>query len=306
MTAIYAAAGYPDQWSIDQDRKAIAGASLALRGLWHEKGRWFAKWCPKSRSIQRTALDLLRHDLKPVLSHRCKHLKGHGGVKGTVRYLRRVVDRYAYVARFDVVSYYDSVDHALLLGLLNGAGIGADLCRIVTDYLQMPDRADRGKGMVAGGSLSPLLGGLYLAPLDQQMGRDRRIIYVRYMDDFVVLATTRWHLRKAIVQMHHITTDLKLRLHRKDKCYIGRTSKGFDFLGYTIHPQRRLRPSSVSLERLVQRARRLYEQGGDKKRLWEYVIRWDQWLHGGLKGLVSRKGGIQRYYIYILRHLGIP
>ncbi|MAG00899.1 MAG: reverse transcriptase, partial [Acidiferrobacteraceae bacterium] len=110
--------------------------------------------------------------------------------------------------------------------------------------------------MVAGGSLSPLLGGLYLAPLDQQMGRDRRIIYVRYMDDFVVLATTRWHLRKAIVQMHHITTDLKLHLHRKDKCYIGRTSKGFDFLGYTIHPQRRLRPSSVSLERLVQRARR--------------------------------------------------
>ncbi|MDP6767648.1 MAG: hypothetical protein QF414_03010 [Arenicellales bacterium] len=47
------------------------------------------------------------------------------------------------------------------------------------------------------------------------MGRDRRIIYVRYMDDFVVLATTRWHLRKAIAQIHHITTDLKLRLHRK-------------------------------------------------------------------------------------------
>ncbi len=156
-----------------------------------------------------------------------------------------------------MVSYYESIDHRLLLGLLNGAGIGADLCRIVTDYLALPDRAERGKGMVAGGSLSPLLGGLYLNPLDQQMGRDRRIIYVRYMDDFVVLATTRWHLRKAIAQMHHITTDLKLRLHRKDKCYIGRTSKGFDFLGYTIHPQRRLRPSSVSLERLVQRARRL-------------------------------------------------
>ena len=72
-----------------------------------------------------------------------------------MRYLRRVVDRYAYIARFDVVSYYESIDHALLLGLLNGASIGADLCRIVTDYLALPDRADRGKGLVAGFKCKP-------------------------------------------------------------------------------------------------------------------------------------------------------
>ena len=42
----------------------------------------------------------------------------------------------------------------------------------------------------------------------------------------------------------------------KTRCFIGRTTHGFDFLGYTIHPQRRLRPSSVSLERLLARARR--------------------------------------------------
>ena len=136
--------------------------------------------------------------------------------------------------------------------------------------------------MVAGGALSPILGGLYLNPLDQQMGRDKRIVYLRYMDDFVVLAKTRWHLKKAIARIHRTTCDLKLRLHRKIKCFIGRTANGFDFLGYTIHPQRRLCPSSVSLHRLVQRARRLYEQGGDKQRLWEYVTHWYRWLHGGL------------------------
>ena len=92
----------------------------------------------------------------------------------------------------------------------------------------------------------------------------------------------------------------------KSKCFIGRTANGFDFLGYTIHPQRRLRPSSVSLERLAIRARRLYEQRGSKGRLWEYVSYWYRWLHGGLKGLVTRKGGIRRYYIYILRRLRIP
>ena len=249
------------------------------------------------------ALDLLRHDLKPVLSRRCKHLKGHGGVKGTVRYLRRVVHRYRYVARFDVVAYYESVDHALLLGLLDKAGIDADLDQIVADYLALPDRPNTGKGMVAGGSLSPIMGGLYLTPLDQQMAKDTRMVYVRYMDDFVILATTRWHLRKAIAQIFNITTGLKLRLHRKTKCFIGRTDNGFDFLGYTIHPQRKLKPSPVSLQRLVARARRLYEQGGSKDRLWEYVTRWHRWLHGGLRGSVNRKGGVKRYYTYILHRL---
>ena len=213
------ATGYPDQYSIDQDRKAIAGASLDLLSLWHNEGRCFAKWCPKSRLLQRTALNLLRHDLKPVLNRRCKHLKGHGGVKGAVRYLNRVVDRYAYVARFDVVSYYESMDHGLILKLLRQAGIGGDLKAIVADYLALPDKPHRGKAMVAGGSLSPILGGLYLNPLDQVMGQDKRLVYVRYMDDFVVLAKTRWHLKKAIARIHCITGDLKLRLHCRFKCF---------------------------------------------------------------------------------------
>ena len=55
---------------------------------------------------------------------------------------------------------------------------------------------------------------------------------------------------------------------------------------------------------LLARTHRLYEQGGDKERLWEYV--WHRWLHAGLQGLVTRKGGINRYYTYVLRQLAIP
>ena len=97
-------------------------------------------------------------------------------------------------------------------------------------------------------------------------------------------------------------TNLQIRKAKpKEKQY-----KLSDGRGMAIHPQRRLRPSSVSLERLLARARRLYEQGGSKERLWEYVTHWHRWLHGGLKGLVTRKGGVRRYYIYILRRLRIP
>jgi len=42
---------------------------------------------------------------------------------------------------------------------------------------------------------------------------------------------------------------------------------GFDFLGYRLHPVRRLRPSVESINRLKIRARRLYEQGASVERL---------------------------------------
>ncbi len=161
--------------------------------------------------------------------------------------------------------------------------------------------------MVAGGALSPLLGALYLLPLDTAMHShvaSGKIHYVRYMDDIVILAKTRWHFRTAIRSLIEVLESLGLCLHQ-EKRFVGRIDKGFDFLGYRIHPSRRLRPSAESLRRLVVRAGRLYEQGADSCRLWRYVTRWTRWLWGGLDGLVTRKGGIKSYMVYVLKQLQI-
>ena len=87
---------------------------------------------------------------------------------------------------------------------------------------------------MAGGSLSPLLGALYLSPLDAAMLRLvnlGQIYYVRYMDDMVILAKTRWHLRGAIRILTETIQSLGLTLHRV-KRFVGRIEKGFDFLDY--------------------------------------------------------------------------
>jgi len=55
-----------------------------------------------------------------------------------------------------------------------------------------------------------------------------------------------------------------------------------------------------------ERARRLYEQGASLRRLRQYVIRWHRWFQGALSGLVSRKGGIKRYWAWVISHLDIP
>ncbi len=47
-----------------------------------------------------------------------------------------------------------------------------------------------------GCSLSPLIGAFFLKQLDERMERSG-LFYVRFMDDILVLAPTRWRLRKA-------------------------------------------------------------------------------------------------------------
>ncbi len=48
------------------------------------------------------------------------------------------------------------------------------------------------------------------------------------MDDVVVLAKTRWRLRRAIRLVHQILGELKMQVHKK-KRFIGTTIQGFDF-----------------------------------------------------------------------------
>ena len=79
----------------------------------------------------------------------------------------------------------------------------------------------------------------------------------------------------------------------------------FTRLGYTLHPIRRLRPSAESVRRLKERTRRLYEQGASTTRLWQYVTRWCNYQWGGVYGRVSRKGGVRRYWVWILTCLNI-
>jgi len=105
------------------------------------------------------------------------------------------------------------------------------------------------------------------------------------MDDSVILAKTRFGLRRAIQNMHEVLAELRLTIH-PTKRFIGKVERGFDILGYRIEPGRKLVPLHTSLQRLLARARRLYEQGASIKRLREYVARWHRWLRGGVDDLV--------------------
>src|SRR5271157_5226791 len=79
-----------------------------------------------------------------------------------------------------------------------------------------------------------LMGLFYLKLLDEGVER-AGLAYARFMDDWVILAPTRWKLRAAIRLVNHTLAELKLQQH-PDKTFIGRVSRGFDFLGYQFTP----------------------------------------------------------------------
>jgi RNA-directed DNA polymerase len=104
------------------------------------------------------------------------------------------------------------------------------------------------------------------------------------MDDILIMAKTRWQMRRALKRLYALLAPLKLSLH-PDKTFIGRIERGFDFLGYRFSHQP-LQLAAVTVERFMARCHRLYEQQQKAPELGavlgDYVTRWRRWAAAGL------------------------
>jgi len=190
-----------------------------------------------------------------------------------------------------VQSYYASIDHHRLLEVLAPHIPDPTILSLVGQYLKR--RAERGglvwesqQGIPLGCPLSPLLGAVLLTRLDEQLIQDG-VSYVRYMDDILVLATTRWKLKRAIAVVKHGPAELGLNTH-PDKTWVGKAEHGFDFLGYHLKRDG-VTVANATIDRCVIRIRRFYEQ--ERRRplrssaLGVYVSRWWRWAECGLPDL---------------------
>jgi RNA-directed DNA polymerase len=83
-------------------------------------------------------------------------------------------------------------------------------------------------GISRGCPLSPVIAAYYLKGLDEQMAGDTHYFYRRYMDDVIILAKTRWSLRKAVRTVNQHFNQLKVE-QAPDKTFIGKISRGLGF-----------------------------------------------------------------------------
>jgi RNA-directed DNA polymerase len=233
------------------------------------------------------ALTIVLARVLPV-SPRCTHIKGNGGAKAAVRQVRAALASNRFVLRTDVKSYYASIDHLLLMDRLALYIRDRDILNLLGQYLRRTAESgswfwDLERGISLGCPLSPLIGAFFLEELDRRMTATG-LFYTRFMDDILVLASTRWKLRRAVGLVNHILGALRLKKH-PDKTFIGRIARGFDFLGYHFAADR-LTLAVSTLANFADRVTRLYEQERERpkrpSRLGAYVKRWCAWASGGL------------------------
>jgi hypothetical protein len=102
------------------------------------------------------------------------------------------------------------------------------------------------------------------------------------MDDILILAPTRWSLRRAVATVNRVLAALNLEKH-PDKTLIGKIERGFDFLGYHFSPAG-LAVAKKTIANFIEKASRLYEQErrtvSAVSPLEMYVKRWRRWVRG--------------------------
>ncbi|HHQ6539698.1 TPA: reverse transcriptase domain-containing protein [Serratia fonticola] len=167
----------------------------------------------------------------------CRHLKGHGGVSGSLTRVRSALSsgEYRYVFRTDIRGYYANFPQSRLLAWLfthTEHPVHRDL---LTQYVHYSvewggEFFTPTSGIARACPLSPLIGGSYLYHVDEAMSRLQPVLYERYMDDFLLLSPMRWPLRRAIAHLNGYLADDGFEKH-PDKTQIGRIGKGFGWLG---------------------------------------------------------------------------
>jgi len=146
---------------------------------------------------------------------------------------------YHHIVDIDLKSFFDEVDHCLLLQLLYRKVKCPLTLRLIRKWLRAPilingKLTKRRKGLPQGSPLSPLLSNIMLNELDKEMER-QELLFVRYADDFSIYTKSEHTARK-------IGNSLSLFLKNKLKLPINKEKSGirkpvnFTILGYSFVP----------------------------------------------------------------------
>jgi RNA-directed DNA polymerase len=146
---------------------------------------------------------------------------------------------YSHIVDIDLKTFFDEVDHCILLQLLYRKVKCPLTLRLIRKWLRVPillngKLTKRRKGVPQGSPLSPLLSNIMLNELDKEMEK-RGLRYVRYADDFSIYTKSNHVARKTGNEIYlFLKNKLKLPINR-EKSGI-RKPVNFTILGFGFVP----------------------------------------------------------------------
>lgn len=258
QTGTYRPGPYRNFWVYEPKRRKISAAPFRDRVVHHAL-------CQVIEPIfERTFI----HD-----SYACRVKKGtHRAVDRCQAFARQ----HQYVLKADIQKFFPSIDHEVLLYLLEKAiadPLVMELIRrilksgegvLAEEYVMQWFPGDdllarfRPRGLPIGNLTSQFWANVHLDSLDHFVKRHLKCrAYLRYVDDFLLFNDNKRQLHQWKEQIKAFLGGLRLTLHDR-KSVVFPVSEGIDFLGYRVFPTHR-RMRRVTVRRFTRRLRRLRE-----------------------------------------------
>jgi len=238
----------------------------------HEPKRRLVSAAPfRDRVVHHALVGVLERVFEPRFidaSYACRRGKGtHAALDRASGFARH----YRYSLGADVLRYFASVDHEVLMAIL-ARGVrctwtldlasrilagGAHVLREQAPQVLFPGddllALTRPRGIPIGNLTSQFFGNVVLDPLDHFVKEELRVKgYVRYADDFRLFSDSKRTLWSWLGAIERRLADLRLSLHPR-KTWVAPTSAGMPFLGFVLHADGRRRVQGAAVRRYRER-----------------------------------------------------
>ncbi len=147
-----------------------------------------------------------------------------------------------WVLKCDIRKFFANSDHEILIRILEEHIQDANIIWLLENVIDsFSSEGGINIGLPLGNLTSQLFVNIYMNKLDQFVKHKLKAgYYIRYADDFVILAGNKKWLEEQIGPIKEfLSQELKLELH-PDKIFIKTAASGVDFLGLVNFPDHRI------------------------------------------------------------------
>lgn len=218
------------------------------------KRRWVSAAAVLDRVVHHALVQVLEPVFEPAFAHHSYANRLGKGTHAAIAQAQRWAQQHPYVLQCDIRQFFPSIDHAVLRQILHkkiscphtrwlmdqiiDSGVGILDSEYDMVFFEGDDllACQRPRGLPIGNLTSQFWANVYLNELDQFVLRELRCkAYLRYVDDFLLLAPDKKTLWQWKAQIRQKLTRLRLVMHEASST-VYPVRNGMPFLGMRVFP----------------------------------------------------------------------